>query len=48
MTNRLNFPATASAASLRLGFVVGAAHLIGKDSVIAMLEPLGYRAERIQ
>ena len=27
---------------------VGAAHLIGKDSVIAMLEPLGYRAERIQ
>lgn len=27
---------------------VGAAHLIGKDSVIAMLEPLGYRAERVQ
>lgn len=27
---------------------VGAAHLIGKDSVISMLEPLGYRAERVQ
>lgn len=27
---------------------VGAAHLIGKDSVIEMLKPLGYTAERIQ
>ncbi|MDP3493906.1 MAG: TraB/GumN family protein [Hyphomonadaceae bacterium] len=27
---------------------VGAAHLIGKDSVIAMLEPMGHPAERVQ
>jgi uncharacterized protein YbaP (TraB family) len=27
---------------------VGAAHLIGKDSVLEMLKPLGYAAERIQ
>lgn len=27
---------------------VGAAHLIGKDSVIEMLKPMGYAAERVQ
>lgn len=27
---------------------VGAAHLIGKDSVIEMLKPIGYSAERVQ
>ena len=27
---------------------VGAAHLIGRDSVFEMLKPLGFAAERVQ